>query len=130
MHPMELAAQGIAVIPCHPRSKHPRVRWRCYQPPEGRLPTAQELARWFRPGTLGVTTNAAAVSGWRGLAALDFDRQEGYVAWLAWAADRGGTALHVAAESYRVRTARGTHVYVFCDTPAPNGDLTVGGQRV
>ena len=135
MEPLELAALGVAVIPCHPRSKRPRVRWEPFRPPAGRLPTAVELARWFPTGGVSPTTNAAAVCGWAGLAVLDFDTMEGYAAWLAWAAEGAPgalappDALRVATDGYRVRTGRGVHVYVLCDAPPAGGDLVVGGTK-
>lgn len=127
MQVMELAARGVAVIPCWPRTKRPRVRWQRYQQ---QLPTPGELARWFRPGRLPAHTNAAAVCGWQGLTVLDFDTLGGYAAWLAHACQRGGIAGDVAALTYRVLTARGVHVYVCCDAPAATGKLLIDGQHV
>jgi hypothetical protein len=132
---LELYRAGIAVIPCHPRSKRPRVRWHDYKPPDGRLPTPAEFRRWFPTGGVSPTTNAAAICGYENLAVLDFDTLDGYAAWLAWAtAGAPGSPAHpdarrVASEGYRVRTGRGVHVYVLCDAPPAGGDLVVGGKR-
>lgn len=106
MEPSDLSALGIAIIPCVLRSKTPMVRWRDYQ---NRLPTQGELARWFHTGH---SYNVAAICGWSGLTVLDFDDTERYGAWMAWAVAQGGVARQVASASYRVRTARGVHVYV------------------
>jgi hypothetical protein len=43
---------------------------------------------------------------------IDFDTMDAYDAWLALAHDLGPVADRCAAETYRVRTARGMHVYV------------------
>ena len=112
MQPADLTALGIAIIPLAPRSKSPLVRWRDYQ---SRLPTDTELQRWFYPNN---SRNVAAVCGWKGLTVLDFDDPRQYGAWIAWSAITGGVARRVASATYRVRTARGMHVYLLVgDTP-------------
>jgi len=100
---------GVATIPIYARSKKPSVRWREYQ---RRLPSTAEVQRWFRPGRV---TNAAVVCGWRGLTIVDFDDLAGYVQWQAWAIAQGETAREVAASTYRVRTSRGMHLYLFVE---------------
>ena len=113
MQPSDLTALGIAIIPCTPRAKTPLIpSWREYQQ---RLPTDAELLRWFYPGN---TRNVAAVCGWNGLTVIDFDDMQRYGAWIAWSALQGGAARRVANETYRVRTARGVHIYIFvANTP-------------
>lgn len=120
MGPLDYAQLGIAVVPVYTRSKLPAIAWRTYQ---DRLPTSAELARWFRPGW---TTNAAAICGWRGLVVLDFDTQSGYADWQTWCTTRGGRTHQLAAETYRVRTARGMHVYCFCDQAVRCGHFAGG----
>jgi hypothetical protein len=117
MQPADFVAQGIAVIPVLFGSKKPAIRWQRYQT---QLPTPAQLARWFRPGR---RTNAAVVCGWNGLVVIDFDVASAYTSWLSWCAVRGGTALAIAAHSYRVETSRGMHVYVRCNQPAHTGLL-------
>lgn len=129
MGPIEFSQLGIAVIPILYRSKQPAVRWQQYQ---SSLPTEQQLAIWFRPGR---STNAAVVCGWKGLTVLDFDLLSHYLSWQAWAIAEGGTARHVAMDSYRVRTSRGMHVYLFvADTPRCSkfqwGDIKARGGYV
>ena len=98
---------GLSVIPVYPRSKRPTIAWHPYQE---QVPTAEELASWFGAGS---PYNAAVVCGGpRGLTVLDFDRQRTYRAWLRWAAGDAG-AREAAEATYRVRTARGIHVYLF-----------------
>lgn len=109
MTPKDFLAQGIAVIPVLPGSKKPFVRWRRY---ETQLPTEHDLARWFAAGRM---MNVAVVCGWRGLTVLDFDDTQQYVSWLAWTATAGSAARKVASDTYRVRTSRGMHVYLFVD---------------
>jgi hypothetical protein len=111
MQPLDLLNAGVAVIPCAPKTKTPLVKWREYQQ---RLPTAAEFSRWFYPGN---HRNAAAICGWNGLAVIDFDDTTRYGAWLAWCTVTGGVARRVAAETYRVRTARGVHVYLYVSEP-------------
>jgi hypothetical protein len=112
MQPSDFSTLGIAIIPLAPRSKSPLVRWRDYQ---SRLPTDTELQRWFYPNN---SRNVAAVCGWKGLTVLDFDDPRQYGAWIAWSAITGGVARRVASATYRVRTARGMHVYLLVgDTP-------------
>lgn len=109
MTPTDFLAQGIAVIPVQFGTKKPFVRWRRYS---RQLPTERDLARWFAPGR---AMNAAAICGWQGLTVLDFDDMPAYVSWLAWAVAAGDTARRVAADTYRVRTSRGMHVYLLVD---------------
>lgn len=120
MGPTDFVARGIAVVPVFHRSKRPMVPWRPYQQT---LPTPEEMARWFRPGW---TTNAAVICGWRGLTVLDFDTIADYAAWCAWALDQGKEVRTVAEQSYRVLTARGVHVYLFCDETPRCGKFSGG----
>ena len=71
MEPLEPAALGVAVIPFHPRSTRPRVRWGAFRPPDGRRPTRAEPARWLPGGGVGPTADAGAVCGRAGPAARD-----------------------------------------------------------
>ncbi|MHB1134253.1 MAG: bifunctional DNA primase/polymerase [Chloroflexota bacterium] len=112
IQPFDFWRQGIATIPVHYRSKRPSVRWQQYQ---NHLPTEGEMLRWFRPGRL---TNAAVVCGWQGLTVLDYDTEQAFMDWGAWALAEGGMAEYVANTTYRVRTSRGLHLYLFVtDTP-------------
>ena len=98
---------GIAVIPIAYRDKRPRVpSWREFQ---DRLPTADEVRRWFASRL----TNLAIITGWRGLVVLDFDQRPLYDLWRAWAT---ATAPAVT-NSYTVRTSRGVHVYYYIAEP-------------
>lgn len=109
MQPLDFLKSGIAVIPVLPFSKKPSVRWLKYQ---HRLPTHTEQSIWFRPGR---QINYAVICGWRGLVVLDFDAIRGFLTWQSWAIAEGGAARRVALETYRVRTSRGMHVYLFVD---------------
>lgn len=103
---------GIAAIPVIFASKKPSVSWQKYQ---SHLPTEWEIARWFRPGR---RTNAAVICGWCGLTVLDFDDLSGFVKWQAWALSNTERSRKVALETYRVKTSRGLHLYLFVkDTP-------------
>ena len=109
MEPMDFSTIGIAVIPVFYQSKKPSVRWQKYQ---HELPSPPAILRWFRPGR---RTNAAVVCGWRGLTVLDFDTLQGYVQWQAWAIGWNQVAREIATSTYRVKTSRGMHVYVFIE---------------
>lgn len=97
-------AMGVSVIPCKPRSKESLIRWQDYM---HRLPTDQELTRWFdnrRGYNLGIVTGS--VSG--GLVVLDFDH--GFLDLLKWQ-----VAHKDLAQTYTVKTGRGFHVYLYTD---------------
>lgn len=104
MNPLDWLDLGVAVIPVFWRTKKPEVAWSKYQ---RELPDRQLALTWFRPGR---QCNAAVVCGWQGLTVLDFDTIAAYDAWLSWAKPHTP-----AAQTYRVRTSRGMHVYVFAD---------------
>lgn len=98
---------GFSVIPCHLGSKVPKIKWTLYKT---QLPTEDELTRWFR-----IPCNGAVVTGTNNLVVIDFDDVSEYVRWSQWAAIEGsGTAKMVLHDAYKVRTARGLHVYTRC----------------
>ena len=105
---------GIATIPILARSKSPALdSWGEYQE---RLPTEHELRAWFA----GSGYNLAVITGWQGLAVLDFDNLNIYGSWTA------GLALSVAEKvftTYRVSTSRGMHLYFYCQEPARSGHV-------
>ena len=120
MEPTEFLRKGIAVIPVLFASKKPLVTWRRYQ---HTLPTESQVRLWFHPGR---KVNAAVICGWEGLTVLDFDTHPDYVAWLAWAVAEGGEARRAAVETYRVRTSRGMHLYLFIDETPRTGHFQWG----
>jgi hypothetical protein len=109
MNPKSFFESGISVIPVLFASKKPTVRWQKYQ---SHLPTEQDMQRWFRPGR---QTNAAVICGWNGLTVIDFDDMAEYLKWLAWSLTAGEMARRVSGYTYRVKTSRGMHVYLFVD---------------
>jgi len=76
--------------------------WRDLQ---SRLPTPKEIEAFFVSGL----TNLAVITGWRGLVVIDFDDLSTFLGW--WSA----FPIH----TYMVATARGVHVYLFSEDPAP-----------
>lgn len=106
---MKFYTFGISTFPVVYADKRPAVaHWTPYQQ---RLPTVDELWRWFgdadtHPYNIGV------VGGSRNLVVLDFDTYSGYLVWQRWATLRGGRARQVAQLGYHVQTKRGVHVYV------------------
>ena len=106
----EWLAKGIAVFPVPWRSKTPRVAWAQYQV---RLPEPDDLRRWFaRPTPI----NYGIVTGWKGLAVIDFDSFDAFWCWRDWAlTDKIACRL---VDSYQVVTSRGLHLYIYLDQPA------------
>jgi len=93
---------GIACIPILAGSKKPALEaWGQYQT---ELPTEAKLRAWF-----SVDYSLAVILGWHNLAVIDFDDE---ALWQSWQAD------HDPIDTYRVRTARGWHLYVYCDEAA------------
>lgn len=117
--------EGVAVIPIAFRDKRPVIpAWREFQ---DRLPTRDELRRWFQTRL----RNLAVITGWGGLAVLDFDNIELYNLWYAWATAGRNPARH----TYQVQTRRGRHVYLRIDEPVQSGkvgaiDVKAGGGYV
>ena len=118
MQPQDFLRMGIAAIPCTLGTKRPRVRWQKYQ---SKLPTEHDLNVWSsRP------TNWAVVCGWNGLTVIDCDTLADYIAWQAWAMAQGDTARDIALRSYKVKTARGVHVYVLLEDCPRTGHFRWG----
>ncbi len=100
--------EGVSVIPVHNGTKVAAVRWTEYV---RRLPTPDELVRWFERQNL---SNYGVICGQRHgqsghLAVVDFDRLDAGVNWL----------LSMRGETYTVATSRGLHAYFFTEEPAP-----------
>lgn len=104
--------QNIAPIPCHYRSKLPRVQWQQYQTI---LPTMNQVHAWFA----SEQTNLAVVCGWQGLVVIDFDSFDAYDLWLSWVAQYGGVdgPEPIFDRTRRVVTGRGVHLFLFVDEP-------------
>ena len=117
-------ARGFSVIPCHLGTKIPKIKWGKYQK---QLPTESELIRWFR-----IPSNAAVVTGTNNLVVIDFDDLTEYLRWSLWAGTEGTPAAkQVLYDSYKVRTARGIHLYTRCTSEIKNlhfGKIDVKGR--
>ena len=105
MNILETALQwhslGIATIPILAGSKKPGLEsWRRWQT---ELPSEEKLRAWFCVGY-----SLAVITGWRGLAVVDFDNLD---YWESWQAGRD------PIDTYRVETRRGWHLYFFVDEP-------------
>lgn len=116
--------RGFSVIPCHLGTKIPKIKWGKYQK---QLPTESELLRWFR-----MPSNAAVVTGTNNLVVIDFDDINEYLRWSLWAGTDGTPAARqVLFDSYKVRTARGIHLYTRCTNDVKNlhfGKIDVKGR--
>lgn len=126
--PLELVfwfvSRGFSVIPCHLGTKIPKIKWGKYQK---QLPTEGELIRWFR-----IPSNAAVVTGTNNLVVIDFDDLTEYLRWSLWVGTEGSPAAkQVLYDSYKVRTARGIHLYTRCTSEIKNlhfGKIDVKGR--
>jgi hypothetical protein len=105
---------GIAIIPITYKDKRPNSKLLphvdnhpSWEPFKTRMPTSEEIVTWF-----GHQINYGVVMGWRDLVVIDFDDMTEYINWQQWATRRGETAHMVARLAYKVKTARGIHVYV------------------
>lgn len=112
------------MIPCQLGTKIPKIKWGIYQK---QLPTESELIRWFR-----IPSNAAVVTGTNNLVVIDFDDLTEYLRWSLWAGTEGTPAAkQVLYDSYKVRTARGIHLYTRCTSEIKNlhfGKIDVKGR--
>ncbi len=112
---------GVSVVPVRPRSKVAAVRWTEYT---RRLPTPDELVRWFGRPLLNYGVICGRRHGQDGyLVVLDFDDLDSGVSWL----------LSMQVQTYTVATARGLHAYfIITEEPAETvrfegGDLKGSG---
>lgn len=106
---------GISVVPCYYRSKHPhsqalinsglikpngKATW---TPLKSRLPTVDEIKAWFEPdkkyNLALITTDKFIV--------LDFDNPQEYANWHCWQSEHNPIVLN----TYIVTTSRGLHLY-------------------
>lgn len=93
---------GIATIPILAGSKKPALEsWNRWQ---SELPPVSKLKAWF-----AIDYSLAVILGWHNLAVIDFDDE---ALWQSWQAD------HDPIDTYRVKTARGWHLYVYCEEAA------------
>jgi len=104
---LEAWRAGISVVPVLPGGgKRPAVAWRVYQ---HRLPTAEEIARWFGGKAYGLALITGVISG--GLEALDFDSYAVYEAWSKQLQQMGFAALHDRLiNGYLEATPNGMHL--------------------
>jgi len=100
---------GISVIPVLVGSKRPAIA--SWEPYTSRLPTETELRAWFRD----TRYNIAVLTG-NGLVIIDWDDMWLYSRWLC---SLDGAFAKVA-QTFRVKTARGLHLYYWCAEKAFN----------
>jgi hypothetical protein len=115
---------GFAPIPLQIKQKKAKVSWREYQ---SQLPSEDDLKLWFTHDL----HNLALVTGHAGLTVLDFDTGAAFDGWKHWAREAGGLASVAAKMAYKVRTARGAHVYLrVTETPRTMPLRSSDGQRI
>ncbi len=105
---------GFSILPIMARGKRPSFDalaatghdgWSVFRE---RQATDAEARVWFG----GLQRNLAVVTGYGGLVVIDLDSLPAYRWWLGWRAQPGKEV-----STYRVRSARGMHLYFFCDEP-------------
>jgi hypothetical protein len=102
---------GVSPIPILPHSKTPAILWRTWQT---RLPTKKIVSYWFED----TEKNIGIICGGKpNLAILDFDDIHSYYDWRKDMIKRDDVWKRVATKTYRVRTARGMHLYVKTEVP-------------
>lgn len=95
---------GVSCIPILAGSKLPALdSWKPYQT---RLPTLRELRIWFQ----NTKYNIAAITSWTDLVVIDWDDAWLYSQWLT---SLDG-AFPMVAQTYKVKTRRGWHLYFRC----------------
>lgn len=114
--------QGVSVIPICKQSKLPLRDWREFQ---SRLPTHTEMMRWFdhTRNNIGVVCG-----GQTNLAVLDFDDMQSYYKFITEILSRNDTWKKVVDTTYRVKTARGMHVYL--RTEQPERSRSIPGSHI
>lgn len=98
-------AWGAAPIPILYQDKKPVQDWKQYQT---ELPTDREIEKWF---STHAPRNIALATGHQGLTVVDFDTEQVYNDWLAFA-DKWPHIKALQRFTYQVQTAKGYHVYV------------------
>lgn len=130
MTPLDTALQwldlGIATIPIHYYGKNPKFNsfietgdisnsgkpeWNPYKE---KLPDKDRIKIWFK----SKFTNIAILTGWRNLVIIDFDNQSIWELWKSWIQFEMPELLH---NTYRVKTRRGEHIYLFVENYPESG---------
>ena len=101
---------GVATIPIRYGSKKPAVRWQRYT---DTLPRGDELASWW-PNDTGPSYGIAVLTGWQGLAVIDFDDLWTFSEWLI---QLSPSLARLALTTFRVNTSKGIHLYFTTDEP-------------
>lgn len=122
MTPLNTALQwldlGIATIPIKYYDKKPNFRLLTetgdisedgkaeWNPYKERLPESDKLKVWFRSRFV----NIAIITGWQNLVIIDFDDPSIWQLWQPWIDSKMPELLK---STYRVKTRRGQHIYLF-----------------
>jgi hypothetical protein len=121
---IEFNSIGIAVFPVYYRNKSPKTKWEQYQQ---LLPSLIDIKRWFLGGSLH---NYGVVAGWDDLVILDFDSMDKYYEWSLWTIlqPKDSVADMVSMMAFKVKTARGVHVYL--RIPGVNANSHIEGLDI
>lgn len=109
---------GIATIPIKYRSKRPVFPWKPYQ---DKLPKIDDLKKWFESRFV----NIAAITGFRKMIVVDFDNETIWQLWESWINLKMPELL---SSTYKVKTRRGQHVYLFVENP-PERTLSIKDDK-
>lgn len=122
MTPLDAALQwnslGIAAIPIKYRDKRPVFGWKQYQK---ELPKKEDLHQWFK----SKFNNVAVITGHQNLVIIDFDNEAIWQLWESWINLKMPKLL---PSTYRVKTRRGQHVYLFVENP-PERTLKIKNDK-
>lgn len=96
---------GVSAFPLAFKAKRPLVKWSQYR---DRLPKPIELKRFFTTQEVNL---ALVCGGERGLTVVDFDIDTGYDNFI----EKAPSGIkHIFENTYRVKTCKGVHVYLWC----------------
>lgn len=107
---LEWAGIGISPIPIHYKSKKSIYKWNKWKT---NLPSEKTIISWFNNGeNLGLVCG-----GTKNLCVIDFDNMLSYANFIKNAYNVNQDWRDVVKFSYKVKTRRGVHVYVFTEQP-------------
>ena len=108
---------GVVPVPAMPKSKVPIRHWRIWQ---NKIPPMKTVAYWFSDPSYNV---ALVCGGKRNLTVIDFDNAAEYDRWYGETTKRTDVWSDIAAKTYRVKTSRGMHLYLYTDKPTKSRKL-------
>ena len=100
--------KGLSVIPLKPKDKKPMLKsWKEYQQ---RLPTEEELRRWFKNKETNIAIITGKVSG--NLVVIDFDSREAFENFVRRVKKAGKRLQFAISNTWIVESGKGFHIYL------------------